>query len=149
MAATIGCMVRQDITRPRSGLSHPQPSDITRASPRDGPTRAVAQATLDRVLELFERRGLSATELRVLLALLDRGARLSDLAEALDQRPSEITRAGRSLSMRGLTRWHHAGRRKETRLEITSSGLTTVRALLTAVGAPAADADRPETALAA
>jgi len=140
-------MDHQDISRPRSGLSHPQPSDITRASPCDGPTRAVAQATLDRVLELVERRGLSVTELRVLLALLGRGARLSDLAEALDQRPNEITRAGRSLSMRGLTRWHHVGRRKETRLEITSSGLTTVRALLTAVGAPAADADRPGAAL--
>jgi DNA-binding MarR family transcriptional regulator len=141
-------MVRQDISRPRSGLSHPQPSDVTRASPRDGPTRADAQTTLDRVLELFERRGLSATELRVLLALLDRGARLSDLAEALDQTRNEITRAARSLSMRGLTRWQHVGS-KETRLEITSSGLTTVRALLTAVGAPAADADRPETAVAA
>jgi DNA-binding MarR family transcriptional regulator len=112
---------------------------------RNGPTPAVAQATLDRVLELFERRGLSATELRVLLALLDRGARLSDLAEALDQRPNEITRAARSLSVRGLTRWHHVGN-KETRLEITSSGLTTVRALLTAVGASTADAGRPETA---
>jgi DNA-binding MarR family transcriptional regulator len=141
-------MVHHDITRPRSGLSNPPPSDVTRASPRDGPTRAVAQATLDRVLELFERRGLPPTELRVLLALLDRGARLSDLAEALDQRPHEITRAARSLSMRGLTRWHHVGS-KETRLEITSSGLTTVRALLTAVGAPAADADSPDTAVAA
>jgi DNA-binding MarR family transcriptional regulator len=142
------CMIRHDIIRPRSGLSHPQPSDVTRTGPRDGPTRAVARATLDRVLELFERRGLSATELRVLLVLLDRGARLSDLAEALDQRPNEITRAARSLSMRGLTRMEHVGS-KETRLEITSSGLTTVRALLTAVGAPAADAHRPETAVAA
>ena len=140
-------MVHHDISPPRSGASHAQPSDITSARTRDGPTPAVAQTTLDRVLELVERRGLSATELRVLLALLDRGARLSDLAEALDQRPNEITRAGRSLSMRGLTRWHHAGRRKETRLEITSSGLTTVRALLTAVGAPAADVDRPEAAV--
>lgn len=135
-------MVREDISRPRSNLSHSQPPEVTRASARDGPTRAVAQATLDRVLELFERRGLSATELRVLVALLDRGARLSDLAEALDQRPNEITRAARSLSRRGLTRSQHVGS-KETRLEITSSGLTTVRALLTAVGAPAADADDP------
>ena len=105
-----------------------------------------AGATLDRVLELVERRKLSATELRVLLALLDRGACLSDLAEALDQRPDEITRAGRSLSMRGLIRWHHVGRRKQTRLEITSSGLTTVRALLTAAGATSAATDRPEAA---
>ena len=103
-----------------------------------------ARATLDRVLELVERRKLSATELRVLLALLDRGACLSDLAEALDARPDQITRAGRSLSMRGLIRWHHVGR--QTRLEITSSGLTTVRALLTAAGATSAAADRPEAA---
>jgi DNA-binding MarR family transcriptional regulator len=91
-----------------------------------------ARATLDRVLELVERRKLSATELRVLLALLDRGACLADLAEALDQSPAEITCAGRSLSMRGLIRWGHVGRRKQTRLDITSSGLTTVRAFLTA-----------------
>jgi DNA-binding MarR family transcriptional regulator len=121
-------MVREDISRPA-----------------DRPTLA-AGTTLDRVLELVERRKLSATELRVLLALLDRGACLAGLAEALDQRPEEITRAGRSLSMRGLIRWHHLGRRKQTRLEITSSGLTTVRALLTAAGATSAAADRPEAA---
>jgi DNA-binding MarR family transcriptional regulator len=120
-------MVHQDISRPRSGTSHSQPSAVTRARTRDGPTPAVAQATLDRILELFERRKLSATELRVLLALIDRGAGVSDLAKALDQSPDEITRAGRSLSRRGLIRWHHVGRRKQTRLEITSSGLTTVR----------------------
>lgn len=121
--------------------------DISRPSTRDGPSPAVAQATLDRVLELFERRNLSATELRVLLALIERGAGVSDLAEALDQSPDEITRAGRTLSMRGLIRWHHVGSRKETRFDITSYGLTTVRALLTAVGATAADTDRPEAAV--
>ena len=98
-------------------------------------------------LNWWRRSKLSATELRVLLALFDRGACLSDLAEALDQRPDEITRAGRSLSMRGLIRWHHVGRRKQTRLEITSSGLTTVRALLTAAGRHSSAAtDRREAA---
>ena len=123
-----GCVVRQDISRPS-----------------DRPMLA-ARATLDRVLQLLERRKLSATELRVLLALLDRGACLADLAETLDQRPDEITRASRSLSMRGLIRWHHVGRRKQTRVEITSSGLTTVRALLTAAGATSAATDRREAA---
>ena len=113
--------------------------------PSDRPTLS-AGATLDRVLELVERSKLSATELRVLLALLNRGACLADLAEALNQRPAEITRAGRSLSRRGLTRWHHVGRRKQTRLEITSSGLTTVRPLLTAAGPASAATDRPEAA---
>jgi DNA-binding MarR family transcriptional regulator len=98
------------------------------------------------VLELVERRKLSATELRVLLALLDRGACLSDLAEALDRRPDEITRAGRSLSMRGRVRWHHVSKRKQTRLEITSSGLTTVRALLTAASVPSAATDISQAA---
>jgi DNA-binding MarR family transcriptional regulator len=112
--------------------------DISR--PSDRPMLA-ARATLDRVLELAERRKLSVTELRVLLALLDRGACLADLAEALDERPDEITRASRVLSMRGLLRWHHVGRRKQTRLEITSAGLTTVRALLTATSAAT---DRPD-----
>jgi DNA-binding MarR family transcriptional regulator len=121
-------MLRQDISRPS-----------------DRPTLA-AGATLDRVLELVERSKLSATELRLLLALFDRGACLSDLAGALDQRPAEITRAGRSLSMRGLIRWHHVGRRKQTRLEITSSGLTTVRPLLTAAGPASAATDRPGAA---
>ena len=107
-----------------------------------------ARATLDRVLELVELRKLSATELRVLLALLDRGACVPELAEALDQRPDEITRAGRRLSMRGLIRWHHVGRRQQTRLEITSSGLTTVRLLLTAADAASAAADRPDAAAA-
>jgi DNA-binding MarR family transcriptional regulator len=112
-------MVRQDISRPRDRQ------------------RLAAGATLDRILELFERRELSATELRVLLALRDREASLPEVAAALHLRPDEITRAGRSLSMRGLIRWHHVGRRTETRLAITSSGLTTVRALLTAAGVPA------------
>ena len=105
------------------------------------------QTTLDRILELFERRKLSATELRVLVALIDRGAGVSELAEALDQSPDEVTRAGRSLSVRGLIRWHHVGSLKETRFDITGSGLTTVRALLTAVGATAADDYRAEAAV--
>ena len=105
-----------------------------------------ARATLDRVLELVERRKLSATELRVLLALLDQGAGVPELAEALDGAPDEITRAGRSLSVRGLIRWHHVGRREHTRLDITSSGLTTVRVLLTAAGATQAGPNKPELA---
>jgi DNA-binding MarR family transcriptional regulator len=121
-------MVRQDISRPSERAT------------------LAAGATLDRVLELVERRSLSATELRVLLALLDRGGSLPDLAETLDRSPDEITRAGRSLSMRGLIRWHHVGRRKQSRLEITSSGLTTVRALLTAADATSIATDRPEAA---
>jgi DNA-binding MarR family transcriptional regulator len=121
--------------------------DIIPPSARDGPRSAVGLATLDRVFELFERRKLSATELRVLLALIDRGAGVSDLAEALDQSPDAITRAARRLSARGLIRWHHTGSLKQTRFDITSFGLKTVRALLTAVDATAAEADGAEAAV--
>ena len=99
------------------------------ARPSGHPTLA-ARATVDRVLEVVERCKLSATEIRVLLVLVDRGACLADLAEALDQTPDEITRAGRRLSMRGLIRWHHVGRDEQTRLDITNSGLAAVRALI-------------------
>jgi DNA-binding MarR family transcriptional regulator len=92
------------------------------------------RAALDRTLELLQRCRLSATELRVLLALLDHEASLSELAEALDDRPVEIRGAGRSLSARGLVRWRHGPRRKETRLEITGAGLATIRELLTTAG---------------
>jgi DNA-binding MarR family transcriptional regulator len=92
------------------------------------------RATLDRMLELLRRTRLSATEMRVLLPLLDRKASLSALAEALGERPVEIRRAGRSLSARGLVRWHHVGRRKETHIEITAQGLATIGALLPAAG---------------
>ena len=77
----------------------------------------------------------------MLLALLDRDASLSELAEALGERPIDIRRAGRSLSGRGLVRWCHVGRRKETRVELTPAGLATIRPLLTAVD-PAGPANR-------
>jgi DNA-binding MarR family transcriptional regulator len=85
------------------------------------------------MLVLWQRRGLAATELRMLLALLDRDASLSELAEVLGERPIEIRRAGRTLSARGLVRWCHVGRRKETRVELTAAGLATIRPMLRAV----------------
>jgi hypothetical protein len=95
------------------------------------------------VLELVERRQLSAAELRVLLRLVDREAGIPELAEALDQRPVDVRRCGRRLSGRGLVSWLHAGPLKQTRLAITPAGLTTVRALLTAAGA-AVEATTPD-----
>jgi DNA-binding MarR family transcriptional regulator len=91
------------------------------------------EAALDRVLRVFERGQHSATELRVLLRLVDhRDAGIGDLAEQLGCRPSEITRAGRRLAMRGLVRTHRAGSPEQTLMEITPSGLATVQTLLTA-----------------
>jgi hypothetical protein len=96
------------------------------------------RAALDRVLELLERTQRSPTELRVLLGLLDREASLPELADALGQGPTEIRRAGQSLAMRGLVRWQHVGRNKQTRLGITATGSAAMRVWLTAGGEKAA-----------
>jgi predicted transcriptional regulator len=89
---------------------------------------------LDRVLALIARRGLSATELRMLLRVVDRDASIPELAEALEQRPRDVRRYGRRLASRGLVSWRHMGTPTQTRGGMTPSGLTTVRALLTAAG---------------
>ena len=92
-----------------------------------------ADAALDRVLRVFERGQHSATEMRLLLRLVHhRDAGIGELAEQLGSRPTEITRAGRRLAMRGLVRTHRAGIPEQTLMEITPSGLATVRTLLTA-----------------
>ena len=100
------------------------------ASPVDSPC-----ATLDRVLGLLERAELSATEMRVLLALLERrDATIAELAGVLDAQPAEMTRAGRRLAMRGLIRWHHGGRPEHALLDGTGAGAATIGALLASLG---------------
>jgi DNA-binding MarR family transcriptional regulator len=79
---------------------------------------------------MLEQRGLSPTEVRVLLHLLDRERSLVDVADALRHPPSVITRAAGGLDSRGLVRWFHAAHTKESRLAITADGLATTRALL-------------------
>jgi DNA-binding MarR family transcriptional regulator len=88
------------------------------------------RTVIDRVLAVFERRGLSPSELRVLLKLLDREASLRELSEMLGKPPSEVFRAGSRLATRGLARWYHAGARKESRLVIATDGQAAMRVLL-------------------
>ena len=103
-----------------------------------------ADAALDRVLRVFERGQHSATEMRLLLRLVHhRDAGIGELAEQLGSRPTEITRAGRRLAMRGLVRTHRAGIPEQTLMEITPSGLATVRTLLTAAR-PSLDSARKQ-----
>jgi DNA-binding MarR family transcriptional regulator len=107
---------------------------MTTSSARSAATSRTARLALDRVLELVDRRRLSAAELRMLLRLVDREATIPELAEALDERPLDVRHCARRLSARGLVSWRHAGPRKHTQLAITPAGMTTVRALLTATG---------------
>lgn len=131
------------VTELEGWLAEAEPLLAGRKGPRDMSRQAIAASvagvpnfgpSLDRVLELIERRQLSATELRLLLHLVDRDASLRELADALGQQRVNVRRAGRSLAMRGLVRWLHVGRRKETRFGITANGLATIRAFLTEAG---------------
>ncbi len=103
-----------------------------------------AQAALDRVLQVLEHRQHSATEMRVLLRLLERrNASIVELAEHLGIRPTEVTRAGRRLAMRGLVRAHHAGKREEMLMQITRSGRAVMHSLLTAAEWESARPSKP------
>jgi DNA-binding MarR family transcriptional regulator len=103
-----------------------------------------AQAALDRVLQVLEHRQHSATEMRVLLRLLERrDASIAELSEQLDIRPTEVTRAGRRLAMRGLVRTHHAGKREQMLMQITRSGRVLMQSLLTAAEWESARPSKP------
>jgi hypothetical protein len=87
--------------------------------------------------------GIGTTELigplRVSLELRGRrDASTSEPAEALAGRPADIRRAVRRLDMLGLVGQLHARTTEQTPLAITPAGLAPVRALLAAVGHPAA-----------
>ena len=103
-----------------------------------------AARSLDRMLELCEQGNMSATELRVLLCLLEHpSAGIGELVEALDARPAEMTRAGRRLAVRGLVRSHQGGNPEHALLEVTASGAATIGALLAALGASAEPSGAP------
>jgi DNA-binding MarR family transcriptional regulator len=89
------------------------------------------------VLELVERRQLGASELRVLLALLDDEHAVSELARALAVEPRDVRQLGERLYARGLVRWSERPG-QEPILGITRAGLNTARPLITAAERAAA-----------
>ena len=103
-----------------------------RATKRRIGRRCRHRGAIDRVLAVLEQRGLSPTEVRVLLHLIDREASLVEVASALGHPPTVITRAGGGLDSRGLVRWFHAAHTKESRLAITADGLAVMRRLFAA-----------------
>jgi hypothetical protein len=105
------------------------------AGPQPGAARAGA-TPLDQVLESLERWRLSASELRILLAVLDGDVTVSELASTLGRPRAEIRLTGERLYARGLLRWRDDARSGETVLGTTGAGVATVRPLLTAVGIP-------------
>jgi DNA-binding MarR family transcriptional regulator len=81
-------------------------------------------AGLDGVLELLEEGRYSATELRVLLELVDRrDATITELATALGAPLSDLRPATRRLANRGLLRSWHEARTEQTLFALTPAGL--------------------------
>ena len=129
---------------------HPTPAPgVTSITPRRFPAEAadlsdarvraeqLPELDVGALLELLECGPLSAAELRILLAVLERERAVSELAEAFGRRPVEIRRTGARLYGRGLLRWRHTGPGKEAMFGITPSALATLRPLLAAAGARA------------
>jgi DNA-binding MarR family transcriptional regulator len=126
---------RHHTTRAPERSARPQRTRLPSDPQGDASAFSAARRSLDRVLELFEQGQLSATEMRVLLLLLEhRDASIAELTEELGTRPTEVTRAGRRLAMRGLVRWHHGGGPEHALLEVTAAGVATIGVLLTALG---------------
>jgi DNA-binding MarR family transcriptional regulator len=104
------------------------------------------------VLQLLECGRHSATELRVLLALVDRrDASVCDLAELLGAPPADLSPAARQLARRGLLRSWHVSRTEQTLFALTAAGLAATQELLTAAGQSMATAaaDAPRAAVVA
>jgi hypothetical protein len=107
-----------------------------------GQARATRTAAhpLDQLLASLERGELSASELRILLAVLDRDITVSELARTLGRPPAEIRHTGERLYARGLLSWRDDARSGETTLGTTRAGVATVRPVLTAVAGSRIDA---------
>lgn len=92
---------------------------------------------LARVLDLVEHSGLSATDLRVLLELVDhRDASISELERMLADHHSDVRRAVRDVSVHGLVRAYHGRGTDETLLELNPSGRAVMEKLLAAANPP-------------
>jgi DNA-binding MarR family transcriptional regulator len=104
---------------------------------------------LDGVLELLECGRHSATELRVLLALVDRReATVPELAELLGAPPADLRPAARQLASRGLLRSWYVASTEQTLFALTAAGLAATQELLNAAGQAmtTAAADAPHAA---
>jgi DNA-binding MarR family transcriptional regulator len=105
---------------------------------------------LDGVLELLERGRHSATELRVLLALVDRrDATVRDLSELLGAPPADLRPAARQLARRGLLRSWHVAKTEQTLFSLTAAGVATTHELLMAAGQATVAADAPKASVVA
>lgn len=131
-------------TMPLQQRAEPVAGSADRRRLRVAPDRRAGEPTptrrgaLDQMLQLLERRRLSPTELRILLAVHDREITASELAETFGQRSLEIRRAAARLYARGLLQWRHDRGHEDATFAITQAGVMTVRPFLTEAATSAA-----------
>jgi len=101
------------------------------ARPRVVPAGGWSARRLDVLLALLERRDMSPTELRVLLAVVHRERSLRDLAELFEKSGASFRRTARRLHLEGMLRQRHDDS-GEPLFAITPRGLAAVKPLMTA-----------------
>jgi DNA-binding MarR family transcriptional regulator len=143
------------MTRPRylqavQGQAPTGPTAVDHPGPAASLPFGADHRGLDGVLELLERGRHSATELRVLLELVDRRyASIPELAEVLGAPPGDLRPAARRLARRGLLRSWHVARTERTLFALTAAGLATTQELLMAAGQATVAADAPKASVVA
>src|SRR3954465_8367564 len=114
-----------------------QPPDIREdrhpraARPHVVPAGRWSARRLDVLLALLERRDLSPTELRVLLAVVHRERSLRDLTELFEKSSARLRRTARRLYLEGMLRQRHDDS-GEPLFAITPRGLAALKPLITA-----------------
>ena len=96
------------------------------------PARRWSARRLDVLLELLERRDMTATDLRVLLAFVDRERTLGELTGVVQMPTTPIKRIAGRLCLAGLLRQAHDPETDEPAYAITARGLATLKPLVTA-----------------
>jgi DNA-binding MarR family transcriptional regulator len=99
---------------------------------RPAPAGRRSARRLDVVLELLERRELSPTELRILLAVGHREAHLGELSSHLEKPKTTVRRDAWRLYLNGMLRQHHDSETNEPVFAITTRGVAALKPLITA-----------------
>jgi hypothetical protein len=89
---------------------------------------------LDLLLELLERRSMTATDLRVLLAVIDRERSLRELVDLVTRPAASVRKTAGRLCLAGMLRQTHDPHTDGPAYAITPRGLAALKPLLTAAG---------------
>jgi DNA-binding MarR family transcriptional regulator len=99
---------------------------------RQTPAVRSSARRLDVLLELLERRDMSPTKLRILLAVGQGETGLGELSRRLDQPEATVRRSAWQLSQNGMLRQQPDPATKKPAFSITTRGVAALKPLITA-----------------